>query len=255
LSQQAEFINMPPALSRATRASIFEAANTSPHLQQLIAASLDDYLVTEIRSITGAIDCTGALLIREVFTCLHNGRSSASEGLRSSLDKRKAHQSRIRSVHRDVVRELGLNWSPAKVEQWNSSLPTIRLSRLKYAYPQPGKFVCEDEGIKRLWEYRLMEAKQADKRLKRCEPVVISPDKLIHTVAPTEDLVVRDSKSGEIVLMVVRHFSRSIDTIDWMENIVVEAAEICRNIRVSLLVLSRSLRNTNKPTEGRSWPP
>jgi hypothetical protein len=60
-------------------------------------------------------------------------------------DKRKARQSRIHNVHRDVVRKLGLNWPPAEVERWNNSLPTMHLSKLKSPYPQPGKFVLREQ--------------------------------------------------------------------------------------------------------------
>ncbi|XP_006454211.1 hypothetical protein AGABI2DRAFT_61502 [Agaricus bisporus var. bisporus H97] len=137
----------------------------------------------------------------------------------------------MRNIHHDVVRQLGLHWSPQKIEDWNNQLPVERLEELKNPYPPPGKFVCEDDNIRQLWHRRIMEAKQADKRLKRCEPLVIDSKELVRTVGVSENLVVRDSLTGEIVLMVVRQFCRDIDIIAWMEDIVVEAVDICRNIR------------------------
>ncbi|KAF7784937.1 hypothetical protein Agabi119p4_1102 [Agaricus bisporus var. burnettii] len=213
------------------RASVFAAADSSPRLQQLIAANLDGPFAAEIRAIAGAPAGDDAGIIREAFTLLLNKHSTASPELQAALATRKSRKKRMQNTHHDTVRELGLDWSPADIERWNSALPTIRLPKLKTPFPEPGKYVCEDEAIKSLWNHRLMEARQADKRLKRCEPVVIDLSRLTRDVQVTEDLVIRDSGTGEIVLMVVRHFSRNIDTIDWMEDIVAEATEICRNIR------------------------
>ncbi|KXN84190.1 hypothetical protein AN958_12894 [Leucoagaricus sp. SymC.cos] len=140
----------------------------------------------------------------------------ASDGLRRALADCKKVCKHKHNIHHDAVRQLGLDWSPEKVESWNSKLPTLHLQKLQRnkLYPPPGQFICKDQEICDPWHHWIMEAKQADKWLKCCEPLLLDEAKLVHTVAAHEDT----------------NFYGDLDILGWLEGIVNEAVKSCRNI-------------------------
>ncbi|KAJ3559157.1 hypothetical protein NP233_g11335 [Leucocoprinus birnbaumii] len=260
-----------PCLSRCERELILSVANENPYIQYLLSdpsqgrqiahevakivvahAPLSDpkgnasqpskssnHSMGEEPSLTSVANSQDGylLIIRELYAYLMNtmGREGLAGGvssaLRDALTTYRKQKKQTRNIHHDTVRALGLDWTPEIAAGWFQALPNIHLPKLKTPYPPAGKFICEDEAIKKLWYPRLMEAKQADKRLKRCEPLVIDQTKLVRTVEAGESIVVRDCKTNEIVLMVVRNFCGDIDVLEWMGRIVAEAVRICRNVR------------------------
>ncbi len=74
---------------------------------------------------------------------------------------------------------------------------------LKTVYPPAGTFVAETQDILDQWETWIKEAKQVNRRLKRCNTIVVEEKKIKRTVKADESIVVQDDKTNEIVLMVI----------------------------------------------------
>lgn len=107
------------------------------------------------------------------------------------------------------------------------------MPRIKPFYPPRGKWITESEEIHDLWHYHLAFDPKADNRLPRHEPIIIDPKKLRRVVTADESCIIRDEKTDKIVLIVLRCCFDS-DIGEWLDNIIEEATDTRRNIRVSI---------------------
>ncbi len=110
-------------------------------------------------------------------------------------------------------------------------LDTFFQKCLRSAYPPHGKWICESVDIHNLWDYHLRFDPKADNRLPRHEPVVIKSGRLERIIAADQSCIIRDPKTKEIVLIVLRNCV-SDSALKWLDDIIGEATSTRRCIRV-----------------------
>lgn len=113
----------------------------------------------------------------------------------------------------------------------SEGLKNLTMRRLHTFYPPRGKWITESKEIHDLWHYHLAFDPKADNRLPRHEPIIIDPKRLMKTVAADESCIIRDEKTGKIVLIVLRSCFDS-EVGEWLDSIIEEATDTRRNIRV-----------------------
>lgn len=114
-------------------------------------------------------------------------------------------------------------------------LPTYSLPKLtaKKAYPPWGVWPCDDEEILEIWDDHIRFGRQHDRRLKRHPPMLIDESALELVIPADQSCVVVDSKTKEIVLIVLRDFVATKSVREWLSEVVEVACDTRKCIRVS----------------------
>lgn len=178
--------------------------------------------------------------------------------LRAALSYRTKKADSQRRTHARLVSKLGLGPASeaAKLAAFQNVVPTIHLRRLKKAYPDLFKWVCESPETKGVWEAWVNDKPLSDKRHSRREMMVEDPEQLAYIVAADQNAIIRDSDTGEIICVVIRDFCADIEVVAWVSAVVAEAVGLKRSVRASVfyfLCNSWVLTSCNRRRIRGSW--
>ena len=111
---------------------------------------------------------------------------------------------------------------------------TIWLTELEEEYPPSGHDIYELAAIRQLWEQycaaiNFPDARGSWKPYHRLDPACLQ-----HTVEEDVSTIIRDTKTNEIICVVIRNFSNGNNNLlDWINSIIKENNGARRSIRVS----------------------
>lgn len=94
----------------------------------------------------------------------------------------------------------------SKTTQGGASAPKckiFRLQKLLVPYPTEETWLCEDSGIRDLWEEELETGNLHDKRIKRRPLEILDRSRLQYSVQPGKSVVFIDEITDEIIAQVV----------------------------------------------------
>lgn len=146
------------------------------------------------------------------------------------------------TMHKKLVRTLGLNWKSAqrtmrRMTQF-ASARHIYLFRLSDPYPPCNHWVADTQAIYTKWEYELLHGKLHDKRTGRHPMHLIDWTKLAAHVLPEEDAFIYDAATGLLICVIIRNFCRLLGPLAWVDYVVQEAVDHRRGARVCNALLS-----------------
>ncbi|KAG9308013.1 hypothetical protein JVU11DRAFT_2183 [Chiua virens] len=144
----------------------------------------------------------------------------------------KKAKDQARSQKRALIRKLRLKSSAEQRKNFIKHLPEIKLVELPKPYPPKGFWWYESGRALQKWEMILTQGKQADKRKKRFPLLKIDSKQLQHTVPSGSSAIIRDAKTGELVLMVVRDFCQDLGVLNWADGVVREVIGHKRSVRL-----------------------
>ncbi|KAH9841338.1 uncharacterized protein C8Q71DRAFT_700010 [Rhodofomes roseus] len=82
------------------------------------------------------------------------------------------------------------------------------------------------------WQSRIKTGKKADKRHKRHPLVLEEPSRLALVVEENESVVIRDKKSGAIVMVVMRNFCNDDEVVQYADGVTQEATDMRKSGRL-----------------------
>lgn len=233
-----------PVLPYGSHDALLEAANGNPTLQALIG---DPHKETEL-----------ALAIKEVITkanlkidsktslpaihraslsilCNKEGDGQTSRSLNKALGDRRKAQYSFRNGRRNFLaaEKITREWKDGAGNLIFNNIPTYSLPKLKKAYPPRGVWPCDSGNILDIWDDHIRFGKQHDKRLKRHPPMVIPESNMDLVIPADQSCVVVDSKTKEIVLIVLRNFVATKSVREWLSEVIAVACDTRKCIRVS----------------------
>ena len=91
----------------------------------------------------------------------------------------------------------------------------------------------ESEEIYKLWYNHIYYSKQPDPRLKRHPFHALAPENLKLSIGPETSIIVRDKKTAETVLVVMRNACKHEGAVLSVDATVVDATKQKKSIRVS----------------------
>jgi hypothetical protein len=94
----------------------------------------------------------------------------------------------------------------------------------------------ESEEIGELWYNHIYHGKQPDPHLKRHPFHILDPANLRLSIGPETSIVVRDKKTNEIILVVMRNACRDDGAVLSVDATVIDATKQKKSIRVSELI-------------------
>lgn len=112
----------------------------------------------------------------------------------------------------------------------------MRLNEIKSSSDH---WVVESKEIGDLWHDYIYKRDQPDPRLKRHPFHQLDPAKITLYVDPDTSVIVKDKKTGEIILVVMRNACRDKGAVLWVDATVTDATKLKKSIRVSRLISFR----------------
>ena len=146
------------------------------------------------------------------------------------------------TMHKKLVRTLGLNWKSAQRTTHQmarfASARHIYLSRLSNPYPPCNHWVTDTQTIYTKWEYELLHGKLHDKCTGRHPIHLVDYTKLAAHILPDEDAFIYDAATGLLICVIICNFCRLLSPLAWVDYVVQEAVDHRRGTRVSNALLS-----------------
>lgn len=153
--------------------------------------------------------------------------------VREAAKIRRAKVAAAKTSAADGRRRATLFRTPQRLDAFNHTVFHTTRKRLPSEYPIRGFFVAESAEIFELWQKHFSRAHVPDSR-NPFKPITLldkSPLFPIHAGLPA--CVVRDQDTGELVVSVVRNFSRSTAISGFIAEVALEGVSQRRSIRVS----------------------
>ena len=116
-----------------------------------------------------------------------------------------------------------------------ADVPTVSLPRMEEEYPPSGHDIYETDAAHAIWEEHRKTTPYPDPRGGRTwKPFhKLDPDRLQYTVHKDESVIIKDSKSGEIVCVIIRNFSNNkVELLEWINGVIIENNEARKSVRV-----------------------
>ncbi len=159
------------------------------------------------------------------------------QNLRQAIKSRQRLRAFRRNYHRKIIRDAGLNWKCP--EQKISRDHRFEKARKIYApflhipYPPQGEWVVEHPDVMHLWKKYLTYKKLPDTRRSHAPLHMIDMDSLFALIGPSEDAIVYDKDTKEMVLVVYRNICAVDELRDKADSVVIQAVDMLKNCRVS----------------------
>lgn len=234
-----------PVLPYGSHKAIIDAANSDSELQSLIAdPDKEIELADAIREVVAQAnlkidhDTTSHSIHRASLCILINKEieGETSRSLNTALSNRRKAQYSYRNGRRNFLasEKITREWKNKAGDFILNDIPSYSLPKLKKAFPPRGVWPCDSEDILDIWDEHIRFGKQHDKRLKRRPPMVIDEDALELVIPADKSCVIIDSKTKEIVLIVLRNFVATKSVREWMSEVITVATDTRKTIRVSV---------------------
>jgi hypothetical protein len=231
------------ARQKAEALTIFETIQNNSYLQDLLVIATSD--------------SQKAFFIKQLLIVVpnaFNGRSESSPGLfnimtvwfgkfkgygqfsaiDAALKQRQDHFLIHRHKKVDFIQRIGLNWTPAMRDNFLATIKSFHLPKLQTPYPIVKHRICESDVIDSKWRDYLQNDPRAqpDKRQKRIPIFRMDPTKLQLDIEADESALVYDQSTGDLILLVLREFGDDHNLLSHIDNIIKEAVEHRKSIRV-----------------------
>lgn len=151
----------------------------------------------------------------------------------TAFTRKKQGKAAFRHRRKHFADSVGI--TPATKGDRLAGIPTIILKSRKKPYPPPRHDIYETNGAKKVWEGYRKATPYPDRRDgKTWKPLLkLEPGSLQYVVGEDESAIFRDKKTGKIVGMVIRNFSRGNQhLLDSMNGVIEENTGERRSVRV-----------------------
>ena len=166
---------------------------------------------------------------------------------------RKRKELKTAYTHRRAKFAHLIGLAPKAKHQKLAGIGTVFLPSLKEEYPPSACDIFETDDVQKMWEEHRKKTNFPDTRGSWKPYHKLDPECLQYTVKEDESVIIRDSKSKEIVCMVIRNFSNNEGGIlEWVNGIIEENTEIRKSVRVCVFPKHHSSLLTNI-LAGGSW--
>lgn len=167
--------------------------------------------------------------------CPENLAKAAMKGKKNTMKKRVRH--------RHFIYETGLNVSDADREAKIASIPVRVVEPLDAPYPPFKEIISESLETTENWYDYFETGYQPDARLRRLPIHQLDPNALVLDI-PAHESVRLETKSGELVGLVMRDFCPNKDAMKWADAMAAKQVPFRRNIRVCPITCSLSIYST-----------
>jgi hypothetical protein len=150
----------------------------------------------------------------------------------TALKLRQQYFIENRNQKRHFIHAIGLDWTPAMKDSFYSTVETIYLSKLATPYPPKYHWMVESSAIDNQWRNYIEEGKQPDGRHPRYPLFHVDPSKLQRDISPTEDLIIFDNETGQLVMLVLRRFCQHTPLLTHLGDVIKRAVEYRKSMRV-----------------------
>ncbi len=241
--------NKPTRLQRvAYSEAVKKAAITKTNIQTMIAQYWADRepfteylkrLGAEFGGVHGGVQDTqvARMAFREIGRMLEGAEKEEYIELRAALSVFKVEKAVQRNAKHNFLVENSMTKAyrdnPDQAIYGSPFVEKKFASKLRTSFPPLGKWICDSDDIRKLWEYHLAYDPQSDNRLPRHSPIVIADKDMKLVVKEDESVIVRDpGANNEIVLVVLRCVVSDPDAMTWLDGIIEEATSTRRCCRV-----------------------
>jgi hypothetical protein len=168
-----------------------------------------------------------------------------------ALKKRKAQQKPYQHRRIQFTKRIGL--SPKTKGSKLAGIPTIRLKALLVEYPPSGHDIYETIEAQKIWAEHRKTAVFPDKRGSWKPMHELDPALLQHVVRGDQSIIIRDSKTDELIGLVIRDFtSGCTHLLDWINEIIMENNDVRKSVRVGTFPHPHPI-DLNGLLAGRPW--
>ena len=108
----------------------------------------------------------------------------------------------------------------------------ILVSKLENPYPPKYHWIVESKNIDDQWRKHIETSPQPDKREKRHPIYHLDRTKLQADAGPDRDAIFRDKESNELVMVVIRNFTKHPGLLEYMDDIIKANTEYRKSVRV-----------------------
>ncbi|KAG6849604.1 hypothetical protein H0H93_007056 [Arthromyces matolae] len=149
----------------------------------------------------------------------------------AAIEHRKHKLAEAKFAKRDFLRNSALSWTRKQTDIFMDSIPKIDVELPQTPYPEFNCAIAETESTFNLWSKTLLKDKQPDARRKRSTIAVLDQINLVYDLGPNDSAVFRDARSGETVMVVIRHVCGNTDLLTWMDTTITDACAERNSIR------------------------
>jgi hypothetical protein len=232
------------ARKKAHHFTVFETIEDDSHLLDLLVIATTPaqqafFIAALIKSLPDAFSGYSESKEPEsffpIFTAWFGQYKESSLKFRSiatALTLRQQYFIENRYHKRHFIHAIGLDWTPDMNDAFYSTIKTIYLSKLATPYPPKLHWMVESSTIDNQWRYYIEEGKQPDKRHPRYPLFHVDPSKLQSDISPTEDLLIIDSETGELVVLVLRRFCQHTPLLTHLGDVIKRAVQYRKSMRV-----------------------
>jgi hypothetical protein len=143
-------------------------------------------------------------------------------------------RTRHRNKRDNLIQTLGLDQKPQERDNILKSINTIHMKKSKTPFPPKRQWLSESHEITQLWNEHLTTGKLHDNRRSRYPIVTARPNNKDwrRVVRSDEDIIVRDAKTNEIVLLVMRNFCGDPEVLEWADSVVQTGVATKKSVRL-----------------------
>ena len=169
-----------------------------------------------------------------------------------ALKKRKAGQRPYQYRRTHFIDKIGLSQKDKGSKL--VGIRTIWLHKLKEEYPPHGHDIYETEEAHEIWAKHREVTPYPDKRFTWKPFHKLDPAHLKHVVRSDQSAIIRDTKTGELIGLVLRNFTgHDPDLLKWVNGIIMENNVVRKSVRVGACSFARACDFNCRHLAGRPW--